>query len=203
MKISLPEQEHEIIALFKAGNEKVFEYIFQVFYSKLIRYAETFLGYENPEVEDIVIQIFHKLFLKHQDFESLAKIGSFLYTAVKHTCLNYLKSTSRQGIKKKNWAVIQDFSDYQISLVEKEIFHIILDTTTQLPKRSKQVIELILLNNLSDSEISQILNMPKATVRSNKRHAVKILQKLLAGREILVYSLMFPISHMVPYLYKG
>lgn len=79
-----------------ANNTKLnIETTFKAYYAPLCKYANSFI-FDKDLCEDLVQEIFLKIWDKNPDINS--SISSYLYRAVKNSCINQLKKTAQQAI---------------------------------------------------------------------------------------------------------
>ena len=84
------DHEKTFISAFQAGEEKVFRYVFEKFYSSLCVYCLRLIR-EEWVAADLVQEAFVKLWENRQNFSSLLTIRSYLYTIVRNSGINYLR----------------------------------------------------------------------------------------------------------------
>ena len=84
------DHEKTFISAFQAGEEKVFRYVFEKFYSSFCVYCLRLIR-EEWVAADLVQEAFVKLWENRQNFSSLLTIRSYLYTIVRNSGINYLR----------------------------------------------------------------------------------------------------------------
>lgn len=73
-----------------AGDDYAFKILFEKYYASLCAFAANFVN--DPDVaEDIVQEIFFKLYTDKPTFDAVIALKSYLYLVTKNQCLNYLK----------------------------------------------------------------------------------------------------------------
>lgn len=75
--------------------EEAFKYLYNTFYASLCRYANRFVG-EFMDEDDVVQEIFVKLWEREGKFENMRAVSAYLYRSV-HKLVWYIF-----GIKRKN-----------------------------------------------------------------------------------------------------
>jgi RNA polymerase sigma-70 factor (ECF subfamily) len=89
-----------IIRELKQGNQLAISAIFHRFYAQLCLFADSFVK-DQLVAEDIVSDVFIKLWNKANDFSSLTAIKAFLYISTKNASLNYINQRVRTEKYKK------------------------------------------------------------------------------------------------------
>ncbi len=133
--------------------------------------------------EDMVQEVFIKIWEQKIQYVNFNATKSFLYTSVRNRCLDYLKS-------KYHRSVIQSPDIDFDQMVTEEFFHTqltIIDTYSQLetaikqlPNKCEQVIRLS-LKAYTNKEIAEELSISKNTVKSQKRIAYDKLRHSLGS----------------------
>ena len=73
---------------FKVGDDRAFKVLFEKYYASLCAFATNFVN--DPDVaEDIVQEIFFKLYTDKPTFDVVVALKSYLYLVTKNQCLNY------------------------------------------------------------------------------------------------------------------
>ncbi len=86
--------ELDINALSKGKKEAFFSYCYKKFFVALCLFAQKFsIGKE--AAEDIVQEIFYKLYEERQIFHNILTLQSYLYSSVKNSCLNYIRDEKK------------------------------------------------------------------------------------------------------------
>ena len=84
--------------LFRKNEQQGFRLLYASFYDPLILFATQLLG-DAEEAADVVQECFVD-FWANRRFNSLrGSLENYLYSAVKHGCLNYLRNTRRREDK--------------------------------------------------------------------------------------------------------
>lgn len=147
--------------------------------SRLIRYALKLL--KNQEAaEDILHDVFTKLVENPQllKYDQAKKNAPYLYMMVKNRCLNHLSQSKKtQPVGEIELTEEWDFADL---LIRQENFQLAVEKIMSLPDNYKDVIMLRFVNELSDEEISEYLQISPGNVRVRICRALKSLQKSLA-----------------------
>ena len=89
--------ELDINALSK-GKKEAFFILYKKFFVALCLFAQKFsIGKE--AAEDIVQEIFYKLYEERQLFHNILTLQSYLYSSVKNSCLNYIRDEKRRKLR--------------------------------------------------------------------------------------------------------
>jgi RNA polymerase sigma-70 factor (ECF subfamily) len=158
-------------------NKVVFDFVFQYYYSGLCAFAESLVKDEKV-VEDIVQDLFVKLWIKSDNIQITGSVKSYLFSSVKNRCFDYLKHQKVKLRSAKNLS-LQGYSNNETPenwLVESELKEIIEKSLEKLPPRCVQIFKLSRFDGLKNQEIADQLNLSKRTVELQISNALKVLR---------------------------
>ena len=171
----------------KCGNLSSFEVLFRQDYPSMCLISGKLVA--NREVaEDIVQDVFIRLWEKKAEYDKIPDFRTFLYVAVRNLCYNYLRD------KKKTIDFSQiELPDKQLSfqeqLIQEETYRLISNAIAELPVQSGKIMRLA-LEGKQNKEISEILGIAVTTVKTLKYNALKMLKNSLKGYfPVLLYIL--------------
>ena len=167
---------------FKNGSEKALKNIFNKLYPTLVSFAVR-QSIEVMQAEDVVQEIFNKVWQRRKQFENGNKLISFLYTSVRNKTINIkrdLKNRDRILADKRNSE--EEFKDL---LIEEEVNRLLYEAINSLPDRQKEVIDFI-LQGYTLPEIAEKTNLSLNTIKTHKLRALKDLNNKLKDHLFLV-----------------
>lgn len=173
--------------LFKAGNEKIFEKIFTINYNALVGFSSQLIN-DYEAAKGIAQDAFIKLWKNREKVNEINGIKSFLYTATKSGCLDYLR---HEKIKLKhqnnklaarenslNQEVLEAFGFESCEFKELEI--LIQKTIDALPERCRDIFIKSRFENKKNKEIAKELGIAIKSVEGNITKALKVLKQNLS-----------------------
>ncbi|MCS3801026.1 RNA polymerase sigma factor [Niastella sp. OAS944] len=158
------------------SDTKVFEQLFQTYYSGLVKFCRYFIE-DLQEAEDLVVDIFVKIWFKYNtEFCCFADPKGYLFRAAYNECMLHLKKRTRTNRKSRQY-----FEYIQKPIHENQVDHEnqtnILKEVEKLPPRHKTIIELYYFKKLTLEKIAEELNIPLNTVKSHKSRAESRIAK--------------------------
>ena len=148
---------------------------FDLYYPSLCLFASKIV-LDYSIAEDLVQEVFIKLWEKFENFNNEYAIKSFLYTSVKNRCLNHIEHNK---VIKKHEDIIQQTSsnDFEINnnIIEEETHRLIYNAINELPNQCKNVL-LLSIHGLKNIEIAEELHISVNTVKTQKKLAYKQLK---------------------------
>lgn len=177
----------------KAGDTDAFEEIYDRYWEKLLAAAVKRIHSEE-DAKDIVQDLFILLWERRESLVIQKSLGAYLYTAIKHRVINYVKANVSKGDYLSTLAsaiaAYENSPDEQVMSGDLEAF--INDRIDQFSPRIKEVFLLSRNENLSVKEIATRLQVSDQTVKNQLTKAVKDLRLYIRGGAttlILVFAL--------------
>jgi RNA polymerase sigma-70 factor (family 1) len=169
-----------VIALFKKGDAGALAYVFELHHRPLCYFAERLTG-DRQESEDIVADVFMKLWKKRTDFESLQNIKAFLFIATRNACFDFLKHRKRSINSHEEILYLSpDKEDALLhTLIETELLRHVYSEVQKLPKQCRTVFELFHFEGLSTRQIADKLHISNQHVLNQKARAIRLLRGFL------------------------
>ena len=137
--------------------------------TKMFRAALAIMG-SKSYAEDVVQDVFVKLFEKQPVFESFAHETAWLMRVT----INLCKSRLRLHWWKKTVPLLETYS------AQSSEQHELMETVLSLPAKYRIVIHLFYYEGYSTKEIAEITEQKDATVREQLTRARRMLKKFLA-----------------------
>ncbi|WP_349314144.1 RNA polymerase sigma-70 factor [Chitinophaga sp. MM2321] len=158
---------------------------FKAFYQqqvfRLYQFAFTFLKHRQ-QAEEIVNDVFVKLWQKRHMLDKVANIKVYLYVAVKNAALNQLRTatvfceTDLDNLHVQHFQLSPNTADL---LLTHELESAIAKAVQQLPPKCKLIFKLVKQDGLSYKEVANILGISPKTVDAQLTIALKKLAQLL------------------------
>lgn len=158
----------------------VFRHLFHAYYAKLHRYAFTILK-DNHRAEDIVQNVFLKLWKNRDDILIGDKIGSYLYTTTYHFSLNYIRNhkVREQYMREAAGIANPPVDDVNEGIAASELSVHIHTVIEKLPARCRTVFLKSRVEGKKYAEIAAEMNISVKTVEVQIGKALKIFRKEL------------------------
>jgi len=179
--------EATLILEFRQGEARAMKSLFQLYWRGQCFFARSILT--DPEAsEDIVADVFLQLWKLRDDFHSLPSVRSFLYTATRNACLNYLRSSRRADKRHKEYTYMNElpFQDGEVQeVIKTELIGKLLDAIELLPNQYRKVMQLT-AEGLATEDIARALQLSPKVVRNYKSRAVSLLRKDLTNNQLFL-----------------
>lgn len=166
------------------GDERGFDNLFRHFYLHLVSFAVDMVKLR-PVAEEIVSDVFVKVWQKKEDILLIEKMKVFLFVAVRNQCYNHLRQHSLWNVtvSPDNITTLSSAYNPEEDMAFRELQHQLNKAVEQLPDQCKQVFKLIKEDGLKYKEVAAILDISPRTVETQLFRAVKKLRKVLIEQE--------------------
>ncbi|PTN10424.1 RNA polymerase sigma-70 factor [Mangrovibacterium marinum] len=169
------DRESEILLQLKAGEEKGFRALFELYYTPLCVFALNYVD-SFEKVEDIVQEVFINFWENQKANQLKSSLRSYLFTAVRNNLLYDLRSSSRyrhEAIDAR-FELADDVLDDQSELEEKK--QQIYQQLEQLSPQARAVFERLVFRNMKYKEVASELGVSVNTVKTTFARTLKRLR---------------------------
>lgn len=175
---------------------QAFEKLFKEHYQELCRYCLKFVK-QGEVAEEIVQDVFVKLWQMEQRPKVHTSVKSYLFTSVKNSSLNYLKSqyarqkfedhrTTQHTVKTDSTQEAMDF---------EELSKLVAEAVEKLPQQCRTVFEMSRSGGFTYQEISQELSISPKTVENQMGIALKKLKEHLRTYWEILFILLVMLTN--------
>ncbi len=168
--------EHSALLKIKNRSESAYQKLFLEFYAPLVSFAMNIV-HSKDIAEDLVQDIFIKIWEGRNNIEEIKNISAYLYQAVKFSCYNFNRDKKNFTSDNSNFADnINSSSCIEELIIEEESFRFFLKEMENLPPKCKKIFSLS-LNGLMAKEIAEELDIAIETVKKQKKIAKRMLRE--------------------------
>ncbi|MDP2889552.1 MAG: RNA polymerase sigma-70 factor [Bacteroidota bacterium] len=184
--------EKELVKKLKEGDSFAFEVLFYKYRNKVKGFAIKLVPAQ-IDPEEIVQEVFVKLWLKKEAVDPEKDFQSYLFSIAKHLVLDHLKS----AVNRKLYFVGEHFQqdvladegneNTFVEHAEEKLEQLI----KEIPERRREIFLLSRFEGLSYKQIAERLNISENTVDSQIRNALNFLRKEFRKMVILGFLFFF------------
>jgi RNA polymerase sigma-70 factor, ECF subfamily len=187
------EENTDFIRSIREGDVKGLDVLFRAVYPHLCAYANKFLN-DIDEAEEIVQEVFYKLWKNREHLDETQSIRAYLFTAVKNSCFKFLE---HQKVKDKykglleyvyRLSALQDNSAHE-TLVAGELEKEFNKALDQLPEQCRKIFELSRFEGYKYNEIADKLKISPKTVETQMSRALHKIRLQL--RDYILMLVLF------------
>ncbi len=159
------------------GNEEAFKVLFELYYGKLLYFAQSYIS-NKEDAEEIVQDVFVKIWKKRRKIAT--NINGYLFKTTKNACLDYLRSKKNKLNVSGNLVQLEALLNFHAlsdndasSLIKKELEQKIQAGIELLPEKCKKVFVKSRIEGLKNKEISDELDISVKTVENHMSKAIR------------------------------
>ena len=191
----------------KEGDSRSFDFLFNKYYKDLVLFSCVFLKEQNSS-EDIVQDIFFRLWENRENLSIESSLKAYLLTAVKNSCFEELRhrevvrthqnyvmgSSDLIDYNTEHYLLYSDLNDHLQEAIKKLPEDMQPTYSDLLSEDMRTIFEMNRFKNLKYREIAEELNVSVRTVESKISKSLEFLRKHLSGFYDLI--LLFIINLM-------
>jgi RNA polymerase sigma-70 factor (ECF subfamily) len=183
--------DEQLVGRIAQGEGEAFDVIFERYHQQIYNFARKQLS-STDNIEDIVQEVFLRVFKSAKNFDTERKFSSWLYRIALNEIKRFWKRSAARQAYSLNAPLGDEANDGErqdyltddrpaaAELAESDLFsrdlrHLI----DRLPEKQKTVVILKVYQELTFEEIAQICECPLSTVLSRMRYAVSKLRRWL------------------------
>lgn len=163
------------------SNEQAFSGLFRLLYDRLLRFCMQYV-YSKEAAEEIVSDVFVKIWSRRKDLMSITNLEVYLFVAVKNHSLNYLQQYSSLRVAPLDTGLSQISGpmDPEKEMEWKEMRVQLDHEVNRLPDQCRKVFKLIKEEGFKYKDVAVILNISSRTVETQLFRAVRRLNEALS-----------------------
>jgi len=174
-----PTTDEALVRGIAQGDKRAMQVLFARHNVRVFRFIVRLLGDSAP-AEDLVSEVFLDVWRKAHQFEGRSQVSTWLLGIARYKALTHLRRRTVDQLDEEAAHAIEDPADSPYSVLEKKDEGVLLrKALTQLSPAHREIIDLTYYHERSMGEVSEILQIPEATVRTRMFYARKHLAALL------------------------
>jgi RNA polymerase sigma-70 factor (ECF subfamily) len=158
-----------------------FERLFKNQYHNLVLSAYRIV-YDKAFAEDIVQDVFLKLWQKKEEITVSENLPAYLHRAVVNHAINHQKTKYKRLVERRNeWdeLLVSDIQNTDQSLLNQEFENKVDSAIASLPDAARTIFMLSRFETMTNKEIAEKLDISIKTVEKHMTTALKHLRKFL------------------------
>lgn len=180
----------DLILSLRRGEAPALDELFRRYYVGLCRMALRYLT-DRARCEDVVQDFFVSLWERRESLpDDLNAVDAYLRRGVRNRCLNAIRDRGRvpvdEGEVPETYAAPSATAELENAELKARI-HAAID---RLPDRCRLVFTMSKIEDMSNREIADALDLSQKTVENQMTRAYKYLRQYLAGLPMLVIPLV-------------
>jgi RNA polymerase sigma-70 factor, ECF subfamily len=175
-------EEQKWVERIRTGDEKAFAALFNRHYGRLHQFAGR-IARDSQAAEDIVQEVFVKLWTARENLTIKSNVRAYLYKAVYNRALNNLQHRRVELCYSENAQLYASSPETPDEILHAGEFERAVNRAVdELPEACREVFLLRKQDGLSYAEIAAVRGISVNTVKTQLSRALKALLKCLPGR---------------------
>lgn len=194
------ETGRDLISLIERGQSATFTRFYTSYFQKLILASDKYIS-DIHTAEEIVQDIFLKIWEFPESLTEVKSVKSYLYRSVINASINF--ANRQKSLEQHHLKLAAEFSDDYLTDLddENEMIVILRDEIEKLPAQCKKVFKMSRFDNFKYREIALMLNISEKTVENHIGNALKVLRARFMADESLNKKGKSYLNMMALYLY--
>lgn len=171
----MDNEDIRLLELFDKNDREAFRELFTRYYKPMVLAAKLYSN-DDPESEDIVQQVFVKLWEEKRFNAVKTSFRHYLHVSVRNACFNHIGSLrvkQKREVEVDDHIFVEQAIDFMLRKEEVRVFNKACDA---LPTQSRKVFELVYFADQPYKTAAQTLNLSVNTIKSHLRNALRILK---------------------------
>lgn len=160
-----------------SGEEFSLETVIRTYSDPLVRFACSYVGGASV-AEELMEDALADVLIRDRKFNDEAHFKAYLYKAVRHRCLNYLR-LHRKLVPLEDVEGVLSAGDLEGETIKKERDRAVFACLQELPLQYRQVLMLTYFDGFSPEEVCAIMSRSKKQVYNLLVRAKRSLKSLL------------------------
>jgi len=183
-----------LIDQLEKGNEKAFSFLVDNYNHRLCVYANSLVN-DKVRAQDIVQNVFIKIWERREMLKNNLSIKGFMYRAVHNEFIDqYRSNKSLLALEKLYVDTILQFEKESESEKIEKIMKMVMCAINELPPKCQQVFLLSKKEGLDNIEIAEYLEISRKTVENQITKAFAILREKLGTKYETILMIIFSIN---------
>ncbi|MFD2888384.1 RNA polymerase sigma factor [Chitinophaga cymbidii] len=186
-------EDNALLTLLNEDSDYAFQALFDRYRDHVYKVAMLYV--KSPSLgEDIVQDVFMKVWFQRKNLRSIASFEAWLYTLTRNFSLNCLKKMAREWKARHSFGEehppYEDTADHKVRDVEYR--ELLFKAIEQLPERQQKVYSLAREKGLSYQAIAGDLSLSPLTVKTHMARALLSIRSFMRkhDKELLILFIM-------------
>jgi RNA polymerase sigma-70 factor (ECF subfamily) len=166
--------EQELLRLIAQSDESAFTQLFDHYRNKIYTIALK-LTHSTTVAEEIVEDVFLKIWLRRTALQGIENFGAYLYAIARNETYKILKQIAKNYktvlLTENNLSLVDNHTDEY--LIAKEFTSLLQKAIDRLPNQQGQVYKLMKESGLKRAEVAELLQIKPETVKFHLAQAMK------------------------------
>lgn len=164
------------------GQVAAFTDFYTRFFKKLLIESDKYVK-DIYVAEEIVQDVFVKIWERSEDLSQIKSIKSYLYRSVINLSINYINR--QKNLEQHHQKMLSEFTEEQAEVIdeENELIVMLFDEIEKLPLKCREIFKMNRFEKLKYREIALKLDLSERTVENHIANALKMLRDAMLDNQ--------------------
>ena len=163
------------LANFREGNEEGFNYFFNTFYSPLCYFANKYTK-NYPAAEELVNDVFLRVWAKRRGFISELGLRSYFYKAVYNSALRWLEKQKKYNTDIAKQSMATDENLYIANTIKAETLRELYLVINELPPQCRKIFTKLYIEGKTTKETAAELGLAYSTIKAQNARGLSLIK---------------------------
>lgn len=173
--------DKDFVIRLKSGDKRAFEKLFTD-YKNMIYTIVNRMVYNKNKVDDLVADIFVKVYQNIQRFDERSKLSTWMYRVAYNHCLDHIRKAKRDPLESyepldSKFDLSSNSLDPEKTVLKGEREQVLYALVDSMPERYRMVLNFYYFEGISYNDISEIMGIPIGTVKTYLFRAKEYLRE--------------------------
>lgn len=175
------DDDAELVSRLAEGDKAALSALFTRHHTRIYRFLVRMTG-NDAVADELANEVFLDLWRKPTAFNGQSRVSTYLFAIARFKAISLMRKRSESEMDDETAAQVEDLSDTPEVVAQKaDKSQVLKDAVGALPEEFRVVVDLAYYQEMSISEIAQILDIEEATVRTRMFRARKKLAATLTA----------------------
>ncbi len=181
--------DKDFVTRLKSGDKRAFEKLFTE-YKNMIYTIVNRIVYNKNKVDDLVADIFVKVYQSIQRFDERSKLSTWMYRVAYNHCLDHIRKAKRDPLESyepldSKFDLSSNSLDPEKTVLKGEREQVLYALVDSMPERYRMVLNFYYFEGISYKDISEIMGIPIGTVKTYLFRAKAYLREKMKKMGVL------------------
>jgi RNA polymerase sigma-70 factor (ECF subfamily) len=173
-----------LIARIAGGDRLAMQVLFARYHVRVYRFVLRLVRNE-ATAEDLISDVFLDVWRQAGKFEGRSAVSTWMLSIARFKALSALRRRPDEELDEEAAERIEDHSDDpEVALAKKDKAAVLRQCLSKLSADHREIVDLVYYHEKSVEEVSQIVGIPEATVKTRMFYARRKLSELLKEQGI-------------------
>ena len=177
-------EDEALIHRIAAGDRLAMQALYARYHVRVYRFALRIVSRE-ALAEDLISEVFFDVWRQAGRFEQRSSVSTWLMSIARNKAYSALRRRSEEALDEETAAAVEDTADNpEVTVQKQDKAEALRRCLGALSPEHREIIDLVYYHEHSVDEVSRIVGIPEATVKTRMFYARKRLSEILKANGV-------------------